>query len=241
MSARLIKVWDPFVRLFHWSLAIAFFVAYFTEPEDSSLALHVWAGYFIGGLIVLRVIWGFIGTKHARFTDFAFGPFHAIAYLADLVRGRAKRHLGHSPAGAWMVYLLLVALAATVLTGMTLLAAEKHQGPLAPLFTSSVPAPTAIARGDREHTGVQGGGSTGRGEDVIEEAHEILANLALILVVLHILGVVIASVAHRENLVRAMVTGTKRRDATASEDLQRLRNDPRNVRWEESGEKRTPS
>lgn len=218
MSLRDIRVWDPFVRLFHWSLVIAFFVAYFTEPEDSGLALHVWAGYFVGGLIVLRVIWGFVGTKHARFSDFAFGPFRALGYLGDLVRGRSRRHLGHSPAGAWMVYLLLVTLAATVWTGMTVLATEKHQGPLAPFFTaSSAPATTAIERGgeeEDERAEASGRGESGEGgEDTMEELHEILANLVLILVILHILGVVVASVSHRENLVRAMITGNKRPDA----------------------------
>jgi cytochrome b len=211
MSAPLIKVWDPLVRLFHWSLMIAFFVAYFTEPDDSTLALHVWAGYFVGGLIVLRVIWGLIGTRHARFSDFAFGPFQALAYLGDLVRGRSKRHLGHSPAGAWMVYLLLLMLAVTVLTGMTVLATEHHRGPLAPFLASS-PTPATIAmepRGKGERATVVEGDSES-GEKALEEMHEILANIALILVTLHILGVVVASVSHRENLVRAMITGKKR-------------------------------
>lgn len=72
MTIRSVKVWDPIVRGFHWSLVIAFFVAYFTEPEDSGLAVNVWAGYFVGGLLVLRVVWGFIGSPHARFSDFAF-------------------------------------------------------------------------------------------------------------------------------------------------------------------------
>ena len=164
---------------------------------------------------MLRVIWGFIGTEHARFSDFAFGPFRALTYLGELARRRSQRYLGHSPAGAWMVYLLLLTLAATVLTGMTLLAIEKQQGPLAPLFASSSAPPTATIalapeEADERNTATSG---SGPGEDVIEEMHEILANLVLILVILHILGVVIASVSHRENLVGAMVTGNKRSDA----------------------------
>jgi cytochrome b len=201
MTETRIKVWDAFVRIFHWSLVAAFFVAYFTEPEDAGLAVHVWAGYLVTGLIVLRVIWGFVGTKHARFGDFAFAPAHALRYLAGLARGHAKRYIGHSPAGAWMVYLLLATLAVTVVAGMGTLAAERHEGPLAPLFASA-PAIQASPEGSEE-----------RGEEAFEEIHELFANLALVLVALHILGVAAASFAHRENLVRAMITGTKRADS----------------------------
>lgn len=211
MVVNAVRVWDPVVRLFHWSLVVAFFVAYFTEPEDSGLAVHVWAGYFVGGLIVLRLVWGFVGSPHARFSDFAFGPFHALRYLADLARGKSKRHLGHSPAGAWMVYLLLATLSATVLAGMVVLALDKHAGPLAPLFeATSAPQVTAASsssrRGDAERDASNGDSY----EDVIEEAHEMLANVVLALVILHLIGVVAASLAHRENLVRSMVTGYKR-------------------------------
>lgn len=197
MPADTIRVWDAFVRVFHWSLVIAFFVAYISEPEDAGLALHVWAGYFVGGLVMMRVIWGFLGTRHARFSDFAYGPFRALAYLGDLARGRSKRYLGHSPAGAWMVFLLLIGLAATVLTGLSVLATEKHEGPLASLLASS--SERALASKESES-----------GDDLLEEIHETLANALLGLVVLHLLGVVVASVSHRENLIRAMVTGRKR-------------------------------
>lgn len=207
MSEARIKVWDGVVRSFHWSLVVAVFVAYFTEPEDAGLAVHVWAGYLVGGLVVLRIVWGFVGTPHARFGDFAFAPAHALRYALGLLRGRAERHIGHSPAGAWMVYLLLLVLGATVLTGMSVLAVEKHAGPLAPLFASSEPAGAAMqAVPDRE--------SANRDEDALEELHELLGNLVMILVALHILGVVVASFAHRENLVRAMITGWKRADTS---------------------------
>lgn len=104
MNAPAVRVWDPFVRAF-WSLVAAFFVAYFTEPEDAGFAVHVWAGYFIGGLIVLRVIWGFVGTEHARFRDFAFGPFRALAYLGDLARGaRSVISATARPAHGWSIH-----------------------------------------------------------------------------------------------------------------------------------------
>ncbi|MGB5559678.1 MAG: cytochrome b/b6 domain-containing protein [Paracoccaceae bacterium] len=208
-----VKVWDPFVRLFHWSLVAAFLVAYFVEAEDSTLAVHVWAGYAVGGLVVLRIIWGFVGTKHARFSDFLFRPFAAVRYLFDLFGGRARRYLGHSPAGAWMVFALLLGLSATVLSGMALYGQEESKGPFAAFFAGANEAITfanpAYADDDGEEAEGQvqrEGGDGGQFKDV----HEVAANLALVLALLHIGGVVLASVAHRENLARSMVTGRKR-------------------------------
>ena len=102
-------MWDAFVRLFHWSVAVGFFVAYFTE--DGPLTLHVWAGYVVGVLVVLRIVWGFIGPEHARFSSFIFPPGTVLRYLWDLLLGRAKRYLGHSPGGGAMVLVLLIGLA----------------------------------------------------------------------------------------------------------------------------------
>ena len=101
----MVRIWDPFVRLSHWIVALGFFVAYLTE--DDLLTVHVWAGYVVGGLVVLRLIWGFIGPRHARFTDFVYGPRSVLSYLLDLVLFRAKRYLGHSPAGGSMAPSLL--------------------------------------------------------------------------------------------------------------------------------------
>ena len=93
-AERRVQVWDAFVRIFHWSVVIAFFVAYLSE--DDLLTVHVWAGYTIGALVVLRIAWGFVGHEHARFSDFVTGPWRALRYLLDLVAGRGKRHVGHS-------------------------------------------------------------------------------------------------------------------------------------------------
>ena len=178
-----IYVWDPFVRLFHWTLVVAFTVAYLTE--DDLLTVHVWAGYLVGGLIVARVIWGFVGPAHARFADFLCSPADTLRYVRDLVLFRAQRHLGHSPGGGAMVILLLLFLAATVVTGLVVYGGEQQAGPLAGMFTKDT------------------------GESV-EEVHELLANITLGLVLAHIAAVVLASFVHGENLVRAMFTGYKR-------------------------------
>lgn len=110
-----VKVWDRFVRVFHWSLAGLFFVAYATGDEIERV--HVAAGYAIAALLAARLVWGFVGPRHARFADFVRSPRAVLAYLRDLARLRAPRHLGHNPAGAVMVLALMTALAATAATG----------------------------------------------------------------------------------------------------------------------------
>jgi cytochrome b len=108
-------VWDSFIRIFHWTIVVAFATAYVIEDP---LMVHVWAGYVVGGLVIARVVWGFIGSPHARFSDFAYTPSSSLRYLRDLARLQAKRYVGHSPGGSAMVFALLVFLVATVVTGL---------------------------------------------------------------------------------------------------------------------------
>jgi cytochrome b len=186
-----VKVWDPLVRIFHWTLVAAFAVAYFTDDEDL-LFPHVWAGYVVIGLLLFRLIWGFAGTTHARFSDFLYAPAAVMSYLRHTYQGKAKRYLGHNPAGGWMVLLLLLMLALISITGLFLYGADGHGGPMA---------------------GVMAG--TGKDtEELLEDLHEFFANLAVFLVMIHIAGVVVSGVLHQENLVRAMVTGYKRAEGS---------------------------
>ena len=200
-----VMVWDPLVRIGHWALVAAFAIAYLSAEEESGRPdlLHVWGGYAVGAIVVLRVLWGFVGARHARFSDFAYGPFAALRYLSDLLRGQARRYLGHSPAGAAMVFLLLASLAATVGTGLVAYG-DRGMGPLA----GGAVVTRAYANGD------DNGGSAKRGaeekESALGELHGTLANITLGLVILHILGVGLASIVHRENLAAAMVSGRKR-------------------------------
>ncbi len=177
-----VVVWDPAVRVFHWAVVAGFIVAYLTEDL---LTPHVWSGYLVLALVVFRIMWGFMGSTHARFGDFLYPPATVLANLKEIVLGHPRRYLGHSPAGGAMVVLLLLSLLGTTVTGVMLYGADQHAGPLA-------------------------GSMSGVSKDLLKEPHEFLANLTLGLVALHVLGVIAASVAHKENLVRAMLTGRKR-------------------------------
>lgn len=187
-----VPVWDLLVRIGHWTIVVGFFVAYLTE--DDLLTLHVWAGYAVGVVVVLRIAWGLVGSKHARFVDFLYRPAEVVAYLRDLVSRRGKRYLGHSPAGGAMVVTLLIGLLAVTGTGLALYALHDHAGPLAGLVGSA----STLAGG---------------GVRLWKEVHEVVANLVLALVALHVAGVLLASHVHHENLIKAMVTGRKRAPA----------------------------
>ena len=124
-----IKVWDPLVRLFHWTLVLAFAIAYVTEEE--LLDLHVFAGYVILGLIGFRLVWGVIGTRHARFSDFVYSPATIRQFLKDTLALRAKRYIGHNPAGGAMIILMIISLLLTSVTGLATYGTEEQAGPLA--------------------------------------------------------------------------------------------------------------
>ncbi len=169
-----VRVWDPLVRLFHWSLVISFTVAWL---DTEGKALHEAAGYLVLALVAVRLIWGFVGSRHARFRDFVPRPKALLAYLKSLPSGHSRRYLGHNPAGGAMIVLLLAML---VLTG--------GSG-----WLSTTDAFWGL--------------------DWVENLHKVAANLTVVLVFAHLAGVVFSSLAHRENLVLAMINGRKRAEA----------------------------
>jgi cytochrome b len=187
-SPERIRVWDPLVRIFHWALVGGFATAFIVE--DDLLGVHVWAGYLVLSLIAVRLVWGLIGTRHARFSDFVRKPSEVIAYVRDALQLRAPRYLGHNPAGGAMVIALMIAVTLTGLSGLAVYGAQELSGPLAPMM-SALP------------------GSWGH---FFEEVHEVMANLTLALIVAHVAGVIFSSLSHRENLIGGMITGLKRKD-----------------------------
>lgn len=168
----MVTVWDPLVRLFHWSLAGLFAFSYLTGDEWKQA--HILSGYAIIGLLAFRIIWGFVGTRHARFSNFIYNPVTTVRFLVDTMAMKVRRYIGHNPAGGAMVIALLLSISGIATTGYMMMTDAYW------------------------------------GVEWVEEAHELLANLTLGLIVLHVAGVILASIEHKENLVRAMITGRKR-------------------------------
>lgn len=167
-----VRVWDPLVRLLHWSLVIAIAVAWFTRHGGGRV--HEVAGYVVIGVVVLRTLWGFAGPRYSRFTQFVRAPAATWRYGMQVLARREPRHLGHNPLGAWMIVALLSAALLASGTGW--------------LYTT-----------DRFW-----------GVEWVEELHEGMSNLILMLAGLHVAGVIVASRRHRENLAAAMLHGNKR-------------------------------
>ena len=178
-----VYVWDPVVRIFHWTLVLSFLVALVTE--DELMTPHVWAGYLITALLMLRIVWGFIGTAHARFRDFVYSPAVIRGYIRKMFSRSEPRYLGHNPAGGVMVTLLILSLLITVISGIALYGNTDLAGPMAGIFQGEYSA------------------------DIFEVIHEFFANFTLFLVILHVGGVIWSSFVHRENLAKSMLTGIK--------------------------------
>lgn len=218
-NKRTMNVWDPLVRIAHWTLVIAFFTAYLTE--DDFMDAHVWAGYTVAAIVIFRILWGLVGTKHAQFSDFIFKPTKVFAYLKNLLARKPQHYIGHNPAGGMMVIALLLSLAATTFTGMKLYAVEENEGPFA-ISAQQVQMhidkaniiSTAKADEDEKLSEDAKGAHTvdKQAEEYWEELHETFVNLTLLLVILHIGGVILSSIVDKEKLVKAMITGKKEID-----------------------------
>jgi cytochrome b len=175
----MVKVWSPYVRLFHWSLAAGVATAWLASGEVR--IVHEYAGYCAAALVASRLLAGLAGSGYTRFSRFVRGPRAVAGYLADIARHRERRYLGHNPAGGAMIVALLLCIGGTALTGWM--------------------------RTTDAYWGVAWVGNL----------HRFLGNAVLVLAGLHVLGVVLASLRHRENLTRAMLTGLKR--APAGDDV----------------------
>ncbi|CAK0781158.1 membrane hypothetical protein [Gammaproteobacteria bacterium] len=179
-----ILIWDWPIRIFHWLLAGCLVVAWVTAESDRLLDWHVFAGSLMLVLLGFRLMWGALGSRHARFSAFPFRPVLAWNYVRRVLTGRTDRHLGHNPAGSLAIYLMLLLIGLVCGSGLLVLGVEEGHGPLASLFNP-------------------------KAGDWVREGHEMLTNLLLITVAIHVVGVIVASWLHRENLVVAMLDGRK--------------------------------
>ncbi len=175
-TARPILVWDFPTRIFHWTLAICFAGAIITQDMESLRVVHNTCGHTMLGLVTFRMIWGLIGTKHARFASFVPGPKRVFAYIKGLLTKKPIHTVGHNPLGALDVLLILSLVIGVATSGIML--------------------------------------DGGFAEELFEDVHEFLANLLLLVIGVHVLGVLFSSFTHKENLVKSMISGYKLGDAS---------------------------
>jgi cytochrome b len=182
---RKIKVWDASLRFFHWSLVASIgFLWYSGETGGNVMNWHIYVGYFVLGLIIYRVIWGFIGSRYARFGQFVTGPFATVKYAMQFLIGREKEHLSHNPLGSWMVLVLLTVIFLQAATGLFASDDILVEGPLYSLVPNDIAG-------------------------MLTEIHEFNFNVILACIAVHIVAVLLHMVFRREHLARSMVTGYK--------------------------------
>jgi cytochrome b len=188
--------WDPLLRLAHWGIAVVVIANYAFTKEGGSVHIALgWAGM---ALLLLRLIWGFVGPREARFASFPPNPMAALRHLGGLRRGKAPQYPSHNPAGALMAYALWACLGVITLTGLGM-------SGVSPFAQADLEA--AVAEGDWSVLVEDDGEAQGESPygDVLEEVHEVAANLILILAVLHVAGVAVESRAMRRNLLAPML------------------------------------
>jgi cytochrome b len=168
---RRILVWDVPTRVFHWLQVLAFGGAYLLAFSERFRDYHDALGYILLGLLVFRLVWGFAGTRYARFGSFLFKPREIVAYLGSMIKGKPGHYLGHNPAGSVSVWLLLAVGMFICVTGVMSLQDDAS--------------------------------------DLVINLHGLATNVMLGVIALHLIGVLMSSILHRENLVRAMFTGYK--------------------------------
>ena len=168
-----VLIWDIPTRIFHWLLVCGFLVAALLAlgfGEHSPLfPYHALVGLILGGMVVLRVIWGFWGTKYARFSSFLFSPRAVFKYVTQVLQGLGAPHVGHNPGSAYAIFAMLIMIAGLSVSGIIM----------------------------------------GQGGKAFEEVHEVLAYTVMGVIFVHILGVALHTIRHKENITASMFHGQK--------------------------------
>jgi len=186
MTEKPVKVWDVPVRLFHWLLLAAFVLLVVSGKVGGNLMeYHAYAGYFVLTLVFFRILWGFAGSTHARFSSFLAGPARGLEFARRLLRKEPAPSAGHNPLGGWMVIVMLLALLVQAGTGLFANDDIALEGPLYALVSKEL-------------------------SDRLTSIHRLNADVLLILAGVHIAAVLFHWLFKKENLIAAMFTGIKR-------------------------------
>lgn len=188
-----IKVWDVPTRVFHWLQVLSFTAAYLTAFSERLRNYHVAFGYILLGLLVFRILWGFAGTRYARFASFLFHPGEILVYMRAIIKRKPQHYLGHNPAGSISVWLLLGLGMFICISGVMALQDDAS--------------------------------------DRVVDLHGMATNIMLGMIALHLAGVVISSIMHRENLAGSMFTGFKRLPEKISVSAQEERGIRHSYKW----------
>jgi len=182
-----VRVWDPMLRLFHWSLTICVVAAWgLGKFGPDVMTLHFWFGYAVLALLAFRIVWGFVGPRHARFGNFLYGPVSLAKYLGGMFHRKPSYWPGHNPVGGLFVFVLLGLLAAHAATGLFADPEDYiNVGPLAQ-YVSSDSARLALGW------------------------HATLSWVVLGIVALHVGAIAFYKKWKGENLITPMITGRKR-------------------------------
>lgn len=187
-------VWDLPLRLFHWLLVCSLSASWITAKIGYDVRqYHVWLGFWMIGLLTFRVVWGFIGPRHARFASFFPRPRLLLAHIRESFRGRARPSAGHNPVGGLMVFALLILIAVQAISGLFVDDDIFYAGPYASTASESL-------------------------TDVMSTIHHNIINVILALVAAHIAAVIYFSVLRKQALIRAMLTGRKSADVVSAQE-----------------------
>lgn len=190
---RSVRVWDAPVRIVHWLLVALVLTSWITsEIGGNAMTYHMWSGYTILTLVAFRIVWGFVGSEHARFSSFLYAPATIFAYAAGLLRADSRYYLGHNPLGGVSVVLLLASLLTQAATGLFANDDIATEGPLAPLVS-------------------------GETSSLLTTIHRWNFYVLATLIGLHIAAVLFYLIVKRDNLTGAMFTG--RKQAPANDEL----------------------
>ena len=199
--------WDPLVRLTHWGFAAGVLTNGILTEEGSGP--HQWVGYGVAALLALRWVWGLIGSPEARFSAFRPSLRRAAAHLRAIGRREKTTHRSHNPLGALMVYALWATLAIVIGSGVAMTILPGGSTPSTEARSNAQFKTPAASDDDQVREAREDGAGVGEGDEVIEEIHEVAANLLFILAGLHLLGVAFETRRSGRGILTAMLPGRR--------------------------------